>query len=318
VVGDDDPQLGSEVAMGRWTRFAVAGSLGVLVAAVVPAAAGAQPPPSPNQAYWVDGDNLRYQGGISKTNQAVITNYGTLSYLIDDVTAIVPGAGCVNVRADNTKAICTKPEPGIATFAVNLGMGHDTLEYNASFDTYVFISGGTGNDAITIGSAAGHYVDVDGDSGDDTLQRPVGTAFLRLDGGEGDDTMCGAAWVTYEQHTQGVHVTVGGPAGGDGADNEADTVCAAVLGVTGTAYADILVAGSAKSALTGEGGDDLLVGGPQNDFLYDYLGNDTLVGNAGDDRLNGGAGSDALYAGTGTDECWYDGTDALHDCETLH
>ena len=304
--------------MGSWTRVFVAASLGLLTAAVVPAAAGAAPPPSPNQAYWEDDSHLRYQGGIGKTNQAVINYWGHYSYLIDDVSAIVPGYGCVNVSGDNTKAICSKPEVGISWFAVNLSNGDDTLQFDAPFDTYVSISGGTGNDTITIGANAGPYIAVKGDSGDDTLQRPVGDDYLRLEGGEGDDVMCGAAWVTYESHQQGVYVTIGGAAGGDGAPNEDDTVCASVLGVTGTAYADVLVAGSAKSSLTGDGGDDILVGGPLRDQLYGYGDDDMLIGNAGNDMLYGGTGTDVVYAGAGTDECWPDGVDTLQECEVFN
>ncbi|GAA4712478.1 calcium-binding protein [Phytohabitans rumicis] len=305
--------------MTQWTRLALAGSLGTLVGLVVPAAAGAQPEPTPNQAYWEDDSHLRYYGGIGKNNDVVITNYGSPSaYLIDDVSRIVPGYGCVNVSGDNTKAICTKPESGIAWFGVQLGGGTDQLDYNASFDTYAYIYGGTGNDTIEIGSGAGPYLDVDLGPGNDSLQRPVGTAYLRVDGGTGADTMCAGAWVFYDQHTEGVYVTIGGAAGGDGAPDEGDTVCASVWGVTGTAYADTLIAGSAKTSLTGGGGADLLIGGPLNDSLWGYGGNDLLYGLGGNDLLHGSEGTDSLYGGTGTDQCATDGADALHDCEEIY
>jgi hypothetical protein len=118
--------------------------LGALVLVAAPGTAAAQPPPSPNEAYWEDSNELRYVGGISKNNQAVITNYGRLSFLIDDVSRIVPGTGCVNVSGDNTKAICTKPEDTVSWFSVSLGMGTDQLQFDASFNTYVYIKGGTG------------------------------------------------------------------------------------------------------------------------------------------------------------------------------
>ncbi len=303
--------------MEQWTRRAVAGVLGALVSVAAPGAAVAQPPPSPNEAYWEDGNLLRYVGGISKDNQAVITNYGRLSFLIDDVSRIVPGTGCVNVSADNTKAICTMPEDTISWFSVSLGMGADQLQFDASFDTYVYIKGGTGNDTITIGSTAGSYIDVDGEAGDDVLERPTGTSFVRLDGGEGADVMCAAGYVTYEHHTQGVFVSIGGSAGSDGAPGEGDTVCSSVLGVTGTDYPDTLVAGSGKSNLTGDGGDDYLLGGPQRDSLFGDAGNDLMIGAGGDDWLYGSTGTDTLYAGAGIDQCDDDGVDALYDCETV-
>jgi len=70
---------------------------------------------------------------------------------------------------------------------------------------------------------------------------------------------------------------------------------------------------------SGDGGDDIFVGGASGDYLYgrsgwdwldgrsgnDYLdggdGNDTLIGRDGDDTLIGGAGDDYLSGGQGTD-----------------
>ncbi len=70
---------------------------------------------------------------------------------------------------------------------------------------------------------------------------------------------------------------------------------------------------------TGDGGDDIFVGGASGDYLYgrsgwdwldgrsgnDYLdggdGNDTLIGRDGEDTLIGGAGDDYLSGGQGTD-----------------
>jgi hypothetical protein len=44
----------------------------------------------------------------------------------------------------------------------------------------------------------------------------------------------------------------------------------------------------------GQGGDDVLLGGPGNDILHGGEGNDTLNGGAGDDRLFGGPGADVF------------------------
>ena len=49
------------------------------------------------------------------------------------------------------------------------------------------------------------------------------------------------------------------------------------------------------------GGDDVLVGTPQNDVIEGLGGDDEIYGNRGNDRLGGGAGDDALYGGRGMD-----------------
>lgn len=61
----------------------------------------------------------------------------------------------------------------------------------------------------------------------------------------------------------------------------------------------------------GFGGDDLLLGGFDNDSLYGDAGNDTLDGGVGTDVLDGGVGNDTYVFGTGygLDSIYeYDGT----------
>lgn len=53
--------------------------------------------------------------------------------------------------------------------------------------------------------------------------------------------------------------------------------------------------------MSGNGGNDTLLGGPKNDTLHGGEGNDVLQGNAGNDYLNGGSGNDALVGGDGND-----------------
>ena len=56
-----------------------------------------------------------------------------------------------------------------------------------------------------------------------------------------------------------------------------------------------------RTALSGNAGNDVLVGGSSHDILDGGAGNDTLVGNAGNDILFGEAGNDSLTGGAGTD-----------------
>jgi hypothetical protein len=56
-----------------------------------------------------------------------------------------------------------------------------------------------------------------------------------------------------------------------------------------------------STTLTGDGLDNILVGGTGKDNLTGYEGNDVLVGGAGNDTLDGGAGRDLLIGGAGSD-----------------
>jgi Ca2+-binding RTX toxin-like protein len=67
---------------------------------------------------------------------------------------------------------------------------------------------------------------------------------------------------------------------------------------------DIVYRGSGAnvwSAVLGNMGDDLLVGGPRSDFLDGGWGNDTLRGHEKGDFLDGSEGSDVLRGGWGND-----------------
>ncbi len=56
-----------------------------------------------------------------------------------------------------------------------------------------------------------------------------------------------------------------------------------------------------RTALSGNAGNDVLIGGSSHDILDGGAGNDTLIGNAGNDILFGEAGNDSLTGGAGTD-----------------
>ncbi|MEQ9622316.1 calcium-binding protein [Coleofasciculus chthonoplastes] len=66
-------------------------------------------------------------------------------------------------------------------------------------------------------------------------------------------------------------------------------------------------------SMSGNDGNDTLIGGPKNDTLYGNSGNDRLYGNSGNDRLHGGPGNDRLHGGVGNDTLYGDvGNDRLH------
>jgi serralysin len=237
------------------------------------------------------GNEVLYTAAAGQTNKAVVTasttNLSTITYVIDDVVTIKPGAGCAYPTAsDHTKVTCTvttfDSQDPYPTVQVKLGDGNDTLSYHNKTDqTYYFasidlgtgndkstddgsvdgnyVSGGTGNDSLTLGKYSIGW----GDNGNDTLHAGTGTI---AQGGNGNDTI----------------TTVGDAADG-GAGN------------------DVITAGAGNQSLTGGAGNDRISGGAGNDFIYGGTGNDVLYGNAGADTIYGNSGNDTLWGGAGTD-----------------
>lgn len=64
--------------------------------------------------------------------------------------------------------------------------------------------------------------------------------------------------------------------------------------------------GLGNDLLIGGSNNDRMDGGAGNDGLYGRLGNDVLSGGAGDDRMGGGLGNDLLLGGDGNDLMWGD------------
>lgn len=81
---------------------------------------------------------------------------------------------------------------------------------------------------------------------------------------------------------------------GDGADNFSISTLAMPIVVAGGPGNDTLGAASAPAALSGEGGDDTLVGGDGDDRLLGGDGADSIQGQPGADQIDGGAGNDNI------------------------
>lgn len=152
------------------------------------------------------------------------------------------------------------------------GSGHEQIFGNTGNDvidlTHAGSStayGGQGNDDITA-SGNSNAMQINGDAGDDTLIGGAGADSLL--GGDGND-----------------HVT-----GGSGA--------AMVFGNAGD---DVLVASAGASTVYGGQGNDLIT--VQNtgvgEFLSGDLGDDTIIGGTGPDTLIGGGGQDVMTGGGG-------------------
>ncbi|WP_310599361.1 calcium-binding protein, partial [Desulfobulbus sp.] len=210
------------------------------------------------------------------------------------------------------------------------GAGNDMLYGNAGDD---YLDGGAGNDLLVGG--AGNDVFVFGRGyGHDTVDAweyyagetkvllqdllpadvefsvrpwvgdaPYGVSYFDLiirirDTGESMTLLRGA-----DYQLQGVEFS-------DGTVWSMDDICQAGLH---SSDADEKLSLVAPGTLFGEGGNDTLNGGMDDDILYGDDGNDTLMGSAGsdtlyggadDDYLSGGAGNDLLAGGTGNDRLY--------------
>jgi len=118
--------------------------------------------------------------------------------------------------------------------------------------------------------------EIEGGAGNDTI-RAFDAITLVADGGDGDDTLIGAAGDDTLD-------------GGDGDDR-----------ANGGAGDDMLDGGAGDDKIQGADGDDTLDGGDGDDVLLGQDGNDTIDGGAGNDYLDGGAGDDDLSGGDGND-----------------
>ncbi len=164
------------------------------------------------------------------------------------------------------------------------------------------INGGAGNDVIyAIGSGTNV---VYGHGGADTLVGGSGTSTL--DGGPGADTLngwFGVSTASYADATAGVVANLLNPSLNTG-DAAGDTYLN-IHRLTGSPFADTLVADNSGDTLTGGGGNDSLQGGTGADILYGGAGADTLKGGGGVNYLDGGPGADVLDGTGGTSYATY-------------
>ncbi len=163
------------------------------------------------------------------------------------------------------------------------------------------LAGGDGADTITAG--AGDDTVLAG-GGDDIVRG--GPGIDRLQGQSGSDTLVGEAGVDWMQ---------GGPGNDfypllDGEDslNEGKLAGFDTVLMNQGSYAvpnnveAVIYTGIAKTSITGQWSNNLLIGGPGGDTLDGMQGDDTLVGGSGADSLVGGPGSDLFVTrGGGND-----------------
>jgi len=149
---------------------------------------------------------------------------------------------------------------------------------------------------------ASEAVVIEGKGGDDVIDAHLLNVSgpqiaLKIDGGDGSDTITGSAGKDTILGGNGVD-TIHGGAGDDD--------------INGGSGDDKLFGDAGKDLIRGSDGNDEIHGGDDNDELHGEGGNDTIYGDAGNDTVYGGIGNDTIYGGDGNDQLYgQDGDDTI-------
>lgn len=235
-----------------------------------------------------NGDDIFVWRGASSGNDTVTNASGA-----DGVQVTLDGSS--NVVTIGQSAI---PLGGIYSF-LQVTDGGATLTVDSSV-AQVTVDGGGGDDTITVADidrVCRGAVIVRGGNGDDLLtglNAKIGPMRLRMEGGNGNDTIVG---------TTGDD-TLSGDAGIDrikaGLGNDIVLGGAGIDTINGEGGNDTLIGGDGSDTLVGDGADTLF-GDAGNDSLIGDQGNDILSGGEGDDTANGGDGNDTITGENGND-----------------
>lgn len=177
-------------------------------------------------------------------------------------------------------------DAGSGNDVMNGGDGNDYLYGSTGNDS---LDGGNGNDILTGGSGNDTMT---GGAGDDYINAGAGTDVIA----GGTDTMvfnlATTGWVggdtlSYADSSTGVTVSIGAGSGGLG--GAAGDTWSGVEHLVGSEKADVLTASDTVGGIiNGGGGDDRIVAGNWDEFMYGGAGSDTLVGKTGDADWFGG------------------------------
>ncbi|WP_085318112.1 calcium-binding protein [Derxia lacustris] len=150
----------------------------------------------------------------------------------------------------------------------------------------------TGSAAVTmVGNAAGNLVQ-SLSAGADRLLGGAGNDTL--DGGAGNDTLIGGIGDDVYQVTAGDAVT---EAAGEGEDSFVGLIASINRAGWSGSVENLIYTGATRIALTGNGLDNLIVGGAGANIISAGVGDDVVFGGAGTDSILGGNGKDTLYGG---------------------
>ena len=219
----------------------------------------------------------------------------------DDTIIGAEGNDTINGQAGNDSLLGGAGDDSIAG-----GAGQDTLDGQAGNDT---LDGQGGNDTVFGGDGDDTFIIKPNGSGFETIDGGDGLNTAQVSGTSGDDTITvgaigSALTVGVGSNTLIVNgnlqnVIIDALAGNDTVTvANVNSVGFLQLSVRGGDGNDTLTAagadiGQVRLSLSGDNGDDTLIGSN---------GNDTLDGGAGADAANGGAGNDTIRGGLGNDQ----------------
>jgi Ca2+-binding RTX toxin-like protein len=259
---------------------------------------------------------------LTTAGPSAVVGPGAGVVLTDTGAAITPGEGCVPIAPNSVS--CAHPD-GITSVEAEL---RDQEDHFMSNGPHFVVRGGPANDVLEGGEGFGT---LEGGAGDDLLS--AGHTYMRFKGGTGKDTMIGSDeddsflggsgadtidgrgesdydWstgdmVSYVDHRAPVTVDLSRPAAAAGSAGEGDSL-SDVESVNGGQGADTLTARRQVSTtefgsrIWGDGGADLIRGGPGRDDVQGGRGDDFVYGGRGDDAVGGQGGRDTLSGGGGT------------------
>lgn len=198
------------------------------------------------------------------------------------------------------------------------GMENDSLEGGGGDDVYVFTSDITASQAIITDTSGSNLIRFNNDSysgtayinttypsGDVYMLPLLGDMSKRMTIGydsSGDYAVMSVyypidfieSWHISDWSISDFGITLGNGIWFEDTTGTNDSV-------TGTAYADIILAGGGHDTVFGYGGGDTIDGGSGNDFLYGVDDADSIKGGSGNDEIHGNDGSDTLDGGADFD-----------------
>jgi autotransporter-associated beta strand protein len=281
--------------------------------------------------YTIDLGTVRFGNAYSAANffrfsnggQVTLTAEGTLDTggFVTTVDNLVGTGGSIRSTGGNPLALTIVQSGGAAPMVIRVvgTNGADSLSFviqdsagsqTISLASLTFDDWTTGTDTIDVqGSSLADTItgsvrsdNLAGNGGDDTLDGGAGNDTL--DGGSGLDQMIGGNGSdTYYADSQGDLVFENLSQGTDKVISSANFYLyqnLEQLELTGDS--DLFGVGNELSnTITGNVGQNLLIGGAGNDTINGGAGVDSLFGEDGTDTLNGGAGVDYLVGGANVD-----------------
>lgn len=185
--------------------------------------------------------------------------------------------------------------------ALTGGAGNDILDGGLGQDVAVYSLAGSGVSVnLAAGIATGAAIGSDTLIGIEDVIGSQAADSLAGDGGAneitglgGDDTLIGGAGTDTVAYAAGL-------TGGVTVDLAAGIATGSDIGTDTLSEFENITASDFDDVLTGDGGNNLILGLNGNDRLAGGDGSDTLVGGSGNDSLFGGAGDDWLLPDTNT------------------